>query len=560
MNSCDLILRMLARSGVKEVFGIPGDAINTLVEALRQQEAVQFIQVRHEEAGAFAASAQAKLGRAPGVCVGTAGPGAVHLLNGLYDAAKDGAPVLAITGQVPTFQLGTSSHQELDLHHLFDDVCVFNEVVDSPRQVREVMEQAIRTAVDRGGVSHVNLPEDVANAKVDGDVPTDPLPAAPSRLAPSAEAIDAAARTLGGAGHPVILAGVGSRGAVGPLVRVAQRLGAPIIQTLRAKDLLPEGHPWSVGGLGLLGGRPAVEAMNRADALLMVGTDFPYREFYPRGLPVVQIDVEASHVGRRIPVETALIGHAEPTLEALLERLPDRQRPAPAEDEGLKIRLWRSWMERQEQDRGVPIKPQALARRIGELAPDETIYCCDTGAVTAWCARHLPIREGQRFTLSANLASMAFALPGAIGVQLAWPERPVVALCGDGGLTMLMSEFITAVKYELPITVIVFNNGKLGLIEVEQHVSGYPHFQTDLPPFDFAAFARLSGGMGARVATHDELDAALSQATVSDSPWIVDVEIDPDEMLFPPRLDVKEAIGFGLSKLRALFERNGDDS
>jgi thiamine pyrophosphate-dependent acetolactate synthase large subunit-like protein len=332
-------------------------------------------------------------------------------------------------------------------------------------------------------------------------------------------------------------------------------MGAPIIQSLRAKDLLPADHPWSVGGLGLLGGRPAVEAMNRADVLLMAGTDFPYTEFYPDGARVVQIDVNAGHIGRRVPVEAPLVGHVRPTLEALLDRLPERAHTAPAEDEGLEVRLWREWMNRQEGDRTAPIKPQALARRVGELAPDGTIYCCDTGAVTAWCARHLPVREGQRFILSANLASMAFALPGAIGAQIAWPDRPVVALCGDGGLSMLLGEFLTAVKYALPITVVVFNNGKLGLIEVEQQVSGYPAFQTELPPFDYGAFARLCGGDGTRVTTRDELDGELARAFASDSPFIVDVAIDPDELLFPPRVDVKEAWGFGLSKLRTLFER-----
>jgi thiamine pyrophosphate-dependent acetolactate synthase large subunit-like protein len=269
---------------------------------------------------------------------------------------------------------------------------------------------------------------------------------------------------------------------------------------------------------------------------------------------VVQIDANAGHIGRRVPVEAALVGHAEPTLRALLLRLPEATHPQPCDDDGLKVRLWESWMSRQEQDREVPIKPQALARRIGELAPDNTIYCCDTGAVTAWCARHLPIREGQRFTLSANLASMAFALPGAIGAQIAWPLRPVVALCGDGGLSMLLGEFLTAVKYALPLTAIVFNNGKLGLIDVEQQVSGYPAYQTDLPPLDYGAFARLCGGEGLRVETHEELDAALQQAFASDAPWIVDAVIDPDELLFPPRLDVGEAWGYGVSKLRSLFE------
>jgi thiamine pyrophosphate-dependent acetolactate synthase large subunit-like protein len=554
MNSCDLILQMLAGAGVTEVFGIPGDAINALVEAVRRQEALRFIQVRHEESGAFAASAQAKLGRVPGVCVGTAGPGAVHLLNGLYDASKDGAPVVTITGQVPTFQLGTSSHQEIDLNHLFDDVCVFNEVLDSAGQTREVMGEALRTAIERGGVAHVNLPEDVATATVDGNIVIDPLPLEPSKVVPAEADLERAADLLRSAKQPVILAGVGCRDSVDVLVDMAKRLGAPIIQTLRAKDLLPDGHPWSVGGLGLLGGRPAVEAMNHADVLLMAGTDFPYTEFYPDGARIVQIDVNAAHIGRRVPVEASLVGHAHPTLGALLERLPERTHTVPTEDEGLKHRLWRAWMQRQEEDRTTPIKPQALARRVGELAPDGTIYCCDTGAVTAWCARHLPVRDGQRFTLSANLASMAFALPASIGARIAWPDRTVVALCGDGGLSMLLGEFLTAVKYALPITVVVFNNGKLGLIEVEQKVSGYPPFQTELPPLDYGAFARLCGGDGARVDTHDELDAALTRAFASEVPFIVDVAIDPDELLFPPRVDVKEALGFGLSKLRALFE------
>ncbi|HKI84104.1 MAG TPA: thiamine pyrophosphate-binding protein, partial [Candidatus Krumholzibacteria bacterium] len=363
MNTCDLVLKMLVAAGVKEVFGIPGDAINALVESLRKEKALRFIQVRHEEAGALAASAQAKLGRVPGVCVGTAGPGAIHLMNGLYDAAKDGAPVLAITGQVPTFQLGTSSHQEVDLNQLFDGVCIFNEVVDSADQAREVVGQALLSAVERGGVAHVNLPEDVAKASVSGEPVIGALPAGPSDLMPAEEDLQRAAEILRGAKTPVILAGIGCRGAEKPLVELARRLGAPIIQTLRAKDLLPDGHPYSVGGLGLLGGRPGIEAMNRADVLLMAGTDFPYREFYPdsKKLKTVQIDLKAEHIGRRTPVHAALAGHARPTLQALLQRLPQREHPEPCVDEGLKVRLWRSWMERQEQDESSPIKPQALA-------------------------------------------------------------------------------------------------------------------------------------------------------------------------------------------------------
>lgn len=555
MNSCDLILRILAQAGVERIFGIPGDAINTLVEAVRQQEAIRFVQVRHEESAAFAASAQAKLGFGPAVCVGTAGPGAVHLLNGLYDASMDHAPVLAITGQVPTFQLGTSSHQELDLKHLFADVCVFNEVIDDASQTREIVEQALRAAVQEKGVAHVNLPEDVAEARPGVKPPDAPIFGRPSELVPDGAHLEKAAAILKEAKHPVILAGDGCREAVEDLVEVARRLGAPIVQTLRAKDILAHDHPWSVGGLGLLGGRPAIEAINRCDALLMAGTDFPYRDFYPDKAKVVQIDQKAQHIGRRIPVNAALVGHVTPTLAALRDLLPAGGHAPPTEDEGLKVRLWRNWIERQEADRSEPIKPQALARRIGEVAPDGAIYVCDTGEVTAWSARHLPLREGQRFTLSGNLASMAFGLPGAIGAQLAAPDRRVVALCGDGGLSMLLSEFLTAVKYQLPLTVVVFNNGKLGLIEVEQQVQGFPASETGLADLDYAAFAQLCGGEGHAVTTHEQLDAALESAFASRSPSIVDVKIDGEELLFPPRVDVKEAVGFGLSKARAFFER-----
>jgi len=560
MNVCESLLRTLVNAGVRRIYGIPGDAVNGLIEAIRRQDTIRFVQVRHEEAGAFAAVAEAKLTGSLGVCVGTAGPGAAHLLNPLYDAKMDGAPVLAITGQVATEHIGSNYHQEIDLYTLFKDATVFNEVVISPGQMPRIATHACQAALARRGPAHLSLPLDVADATVDAGADDHPVFPSRARMTPCAGELDAAADLLNAAKRVVILAGAGCRDAASELVSLSDSLDAPIIKALRGKDVLPDEHPNVIGGLGLLGVRPAVDAVEQADALLMIGTDFPYRSFLPKKTPAVQIDIDPVRLGRRYPVEVGLLGHAQPTIAALCERVESRSAHPFLEEHREGMRRWFESMDKIETSDATPIRPQRLARSIGRLADDDAIFCCDTGTVTVWGARNLRLRGTQRFTLSSSLASMAYAMPAAIGARLAHPDRQVIALAGDGGLGMLLGDFVTLVKYDLPVTIVVFNNGKLGLIQMEQEVHGYPEHETHLHNPDFAAFANICGGEGRSVSAPGEIDDALRWALGNNKPTILDVHVNPEERTMPPKIELEQAWGFGVAKMREFFGRIVNDA
>jgi thiamine pyrophosphate-dependent acetolactate synthase large subunit-like protein len=555
MNVSDLTLQILQQFGVSHLFGIPGDAINDVTEAIRHNEAIRFVQVRHEETGAFAASAQAKLTGQLSVCLGTAGPGAVHLLNGLYDAKMDHAPVLAITGHVDTKYIGTDYHQEIDLYSLFSDVAVFNQIVTSESQLPHILVQACQKAIAYRSVAHVSLPVDIASRRVPGDAAAVPVTTQFGRPVPCEQDLAAAAAILSGAQRIAILAGIGCADARHELVSFADKLGAPIIRTLRAKEVLPDGHPLCAGGLGQLGTEPAVDAVDNCDALVLVGTDFPYHDYYPDGGPAIQIDIEPGRIGKRYPVEVGLHGDAGLTLRLLEERLKRKPERGFLETIQKRMQIWLEDQKQVEESDDVPIHPQRVARTVGELAGDDAIFVCDTGAVTVWGARHLRLRDGQRYTLSSALASMAFALPGAIGAQLAYPDRQVIALCGDGGFAMLMADFVTAVKYHLPITAVIFNNAKLGLIQMEQEAEGMPDYATDLSNPDFVAFAEACGGVGYRVSEPASLAPVLAEALSLDRPVIVDVAVDPDELTLPPKIKSAQAVNYGIAKVKEILAK-----
>lgn len=548
----DALLEVLADAGVRHVFGIPGDAVNAIVDGIRKSDRLTFVHVRHEEAGAFAASAQAKLDGRLAAVVGTSGPGAVHLLNGLYDAARDHAPVIAITGETETSRLGTDAHQEIDQPALFADVAVFSQRIVDPGQLPTVAVEACQAALSTPGVAHLALPGNIAQqhvATTDHGVVVRREP----RTVPADEDLADALRLLDRSEAPVILAGIGVRDAVPELLELAERLGAPIVKTLRGKDLFADDNPLTVGGLGLLGTRAAVNAMSGCDLLVMLGTDYPYVDFYPDGVPAIQLDLARARIGRRYPVEVPLVGHAKPTLAALLERIEPREDRSFLERAQHDMRRWRRWMRHLETRDSRPIKPERLAAVAGSLLTDDAIVTLDTGTVTAWVARHLAIRDGQQLTLSGNLASMAFGLPAAIGAQLAFPERQVVAMVGDGSFTMLPSDLITAVELELPITVVVFDNRKLGLITLEEEAEGFADQQTALPACDLAAIAEAFGAEGILVDDPGDLEAALRCAYTSDRPTVVDVLVDPDELVIPPRIELAQALGFAEAKIQEFF-------
>ncbi|MET4103466.1 pyruvate oxidase [Roseovarius sp. MBR-78] len=550
MNVADALLRILKEHGVERIFGIPGDAINDVTDAIRRQDDIAFINVRHEEAGAFAASATAKLTGNLAVCVGTAGPGAIHLLNGLYDAKLDHAPVLAITGQVARGFIGTQAHQEVDLKALFSDVAVYSETVTTPDQAPEILIRACHAAIAHRGVAHVSIPTDVAGEACDFDGCRPLGPARPGRVTPTQDDCKAAAGMIDAAEKVVILAGIGCAGAHDDLLAFAEAAKAPIVRSLRAKDVIDDDHPLCIGGLGLLGGKPAVQAMDDCDLLVMAGTDFPYLDFYPASAKVIQIDIESTHIGRRVPVDLGLVGDAGGILAALGDAI------APGRDDQFLTRMqagmqtWRDAQDKLETDSSTPIAPPMLMRAISDAAPDDTIFLADTGTSTAWTARHLRVRGDQRYTLSGGLATMAFACPGALGAQLAYPDRRVIAICGDGAFAMLMGDFVTAVKYRLPIVTVVLNNAKLGFIQLELEAKGLPDWGTNLTNPDFAAIAAACGGWGRQVTDPADLRPALDEAFAQEGPALLDVMVDPDALIMPPKITLGMAARFGMSRLR----------
>lgn len=556
MNVCEALLDILTDYGVKYIFGIPGDAINDLIEAVRKQDKIKFIHVAHEEAGAFAASAQAKLSGKLAVCVGTAGPGGIHLLNGLYDAKIDQAPVLAITGQVETSMIGTSYQQEVDLHALFENVAVYNQMIFDAAQMPEVSILAVQAALARKGIAHLSIPSNIASLKVPNYKKQKQIVIGHAFIRPFKEDLEKAAKLLNECKKPCILAGIGAKGAVPELLELAERIQAPIIKALRGKDILPDLHPYVVGGTGLLGTEPSIHATRDCDLFMVIGSDFPYRDFYPAPtVATIQLEREVQQIGRRHPVDAALVGDAKITLTELLPLIDRKKDSTFLKKAQEDMRKWLNEQDEIELSEEEPIHPQALARAISDRLNDDAIIASDTGAVTVWAARNLRIKNEQQFTLSGGLASMAFGLPAAIGAKLLFPEKQVVAFCGDGGFAMLMCDLVTAVKYKLDIKVFIFNNSKLGLIQMEQEAHGNPEYETDLYNPDFAEFARSCGAVGYTIRDHSELNGTIEEALASKRPAVVNVFINPGEITVPPHITMSQAVHYAKAKITEFFRK-----
>lgn len=549
------ILRVLKLHNVRHIFGIPGDAINPLIEAIRKDDDVQFIHVAHEESGAFAASASAKLTGQLNVCAGTVGPGAVHLLNGLYDAKKDRAPVLALLGQVPSDFLGSEYHQEVDLPALFKDVTCFLAELRTPEQLPQLVIEACNTAVAEDSVAALVIPHNVG-AQTARDLPINAFrPTDRGRLTASENLLTNVRDKLNAARNVTLFIGEGARNSREKILPLAEHLKAPIIYSLRGRDLVPYEHPLVAGGLGLLGTRGGVTAMEECDLLLMLGSDFPYRDWLNPDGEVVQIDRRPRTLGRRHPGGLGIHADVETVIDWLLANVPPREDKSHLDSVAKSKGHWDTLMERQASPvrSSDTVHPQAIAAAISEFAHDDAVFTCDTGEVTVWGARHLHLRENQRFSLSFNLASMAYALPAAIGAQISWPDRQVISLSGDGGFNMLMGDFLTAVKYELPIKVIVFNNGKLGLIKMEQEAEGLPECETDLQNPDYVRLAQAMGGQGFRIDRPEKIKPVIQAAFATPGPVIIDAVINPNEITWPPKIEFSQAVGFGLAKVKELF-------
>jgi len=560
-TAADVLADRLLDWGVRVVFGLPGDGINGIMEALRRRkDRLAFIQVRHEETAAFMACGYAKYTGQLGVCLATSGPGAIHLLNGLYDAKLDGAPVLAITGQTYHDLIGTHYQQEVDLLALFKDVAVFDQMVMGGGHVRGLVDAGCRAALSQQAVAHITFPVDLQEQAVTDDEKSEKRVEGhtsnawtPPIVVPCTDDLRAGADVLNAGKRTVILAGRGALGAASELEQLADLLAAPIVKPLLGKAAVPDDSPFTTGGIGLLGTAPSEEAMEEADTLLMVGTSFPYLEFYPkhdrcRG---VQIDRDPSRIGLRYPVEVGLCGDAKATLQTLMPLITRRGDRAFLERAQKGMGEWRELVRSRAERDDVPLKPQVVASTLSELLADDAIVSTDSGTITTWAARYIDIRRRQLFSCSGNLATMACGLPYALAAQIAYPGRQSVAFVGDGGLTMLMGELATAVKYRLPIKIVVVKNNVLGQIKWEQMVFlGNPEYGVELQPIDFVRVAEACGAIGFRCERPDEVRSALEAMLLADGPALCEAVVDPFEPPMPARVKVKQAVRMAESLAR----------
>jgi pyruvate dehydrogenase (quinone)/pyruvate oxidase len=564
-TASDVLVGRLHEWGVEVVFGLPGDGINGVMEALRKRrEEIRFVHVRHEEAAAFMACGYAKFTGRLGVCLATSGPGGIHLLNGLYDAKLDGQPVLAITGLPVSDLINTHTQQDVELDRLFVDVCKYNARVMNAAHVENVVDLACRTALTYRGVSHVTLPVDVqempgdeGRSKRNVAHHTSEIRARSARLPADAD-LSKAAQILNAGKKVAILAGRGAIGATEELETVAETLAAPIVKPLLGKEAVPDDSPYTTGAVGLLGTRPSQEVLEGCDTLLMVGTSFPYIEFYPepgqaRG---VQIELDPMRIGLRYSVEVGLVGDSRQTLRALAPRLKRNADRSFLEAAQEGMRSWSDLMAERASRMDRPMKPQRVAAELGRRLPHDAIVTCDSGTIATWWARHIPVRRGQMHSLSGNLATMANGLPYAIAAQVAYPDRQCVAFVGDGGFSMLMAEFSTCVKYRLPVKVVVVKNNTLGQIKWEQLVFlGNPEYGCDLEPIDFAAFARACGGTGFTIEDPATCGDVLDQALATAGPVIVEAVVDPFEPPMPPKATAAQAIKLAEALVRGEPDR-----
>jgi pyruvate dehydrogenase (quinone)/pyruvate oxidase len=557
----DVLVDVLLKWGIDTIFGIPGDGVNGIFEALRKrQREIKFIQTRHEEAAAFMACAHAKFTGRIGACIATSGPGGIHLLNGLYDARLDGQPVIAITGMQFHDLTGTHSQQDVELDRLFEDVCVYNERIMGPAHVEPAVDLACRKAWARKGVAHITVPVDFQSmpvSKAQASERNIPHHVSFTRgehvTIPREEELRKAAEILNTGKKIAILAGRGALGATEELEQVAELLGAPIIKALLGKACVPDESPYTTGGIGLLGTRPSQDAFEECDRLLIVGSAFPYIEFMPAPgqARAVQIDRDPERIGLRYPVEVGLVGDSKFTLEALIKQLKRNENRAFLKRAQNGMRAWNALMKERATRMDKPMKPQVVAAELGQRLPDNAIVTCDSGTITTWWARHIPVKRGQMHSLSGNLATMACGIPYAIAAQIAYPDRPVFAFVGDGGCAMLMAELATVAKYKLPVKIVVIKNNTLGQIKWEQMVFlGNPEYGCELEPIDFAMAARAFGLLGFTVDDPQLCGSVIDEAMRAPGPALIEAVVDPFEPPMPAKVKPEQALHLAESLMR----------
>ncbi len=560
-NIADLLAATLASAGVERIWGVTGDSLNALNESLRKSGKPQWMMVRHEEVAAFAAGAEAAITGELAVCAGSCGPGNLHLINGLFDCQRNHVPVLAIAAHIPSSEVGLNYFQETHPQELFRECSDFCELVSNPAQMPEILHRAMRTAIGKRGVAVLVIPGDVAMQAVpDGRNPAWPKLEAP-RLLPARADLDRLVKLLQDEPAITLLCGSGCAGAHDEVVQLADLLAAPVVHALRGKEYVEWDNPFDVGMTGLIGFSSGYNAMMNCDLLLMLGTDFPYRHFYPATAKVVQIDRDPGALGRRVPLDLAIHADVGETIRAVLPHLArstERTFLASARNHYRKAREDLDHLAKPAAA-GRPVHPQYLARLIDEIASEDAIIASDVGTPTVWAARYLTTNGKRRLLFSANHGSMANALPQAIGAQAAEPGRQVVTMSGDGGLAMLLGDLLTLKQLDLPVKVVVFDNQVLGFVAMEQKAGGFLPVNTALENADFAAVAQASGMLGIRVDDSEALDEALRRAFAHEGPALVQVRIATQELAMPPRVELEQVKGFSLYALKAVLNGRGDE-
>jgi pyruvate dehydrogenase (quinone) len=554
-TAADYMAEVLIQVGVERIYGVVGDSLNGFTDSLRRLKSIQWVHVRHEEGAAFAAGAEAHLTGKLAVCAGSCGPGNLHLINGLFEAHRNRVPMLAIAAHIPSTEIGIDYFQATHPESLFKDCSHFVELVSNPDQLPQILLRAIRVAVGRQGVAVVVIPGDVALQTLEKPVPRWLVPARPETR-PSQRELDKLAELLDGSSRITILGGAGCAGEHDVVVELARKLKAPIVHALRGKEHLEFDNPYDVGMTGLLGFASGYHAMKSCDALLMLGTDFPYRQFFPQSARIAQIDIRPDALGNRCPLDIGVIGSVGDTVRALLPMIrekEDRSHLDRARDEYRKARADLDALAESGPDSKL-IHPQYVNRLVSELASDDAIFTCDVGTPVAWAARYLKMNGRRRLVGSFSHGSMANAMLQAIGAQATFPKRQVISLSGDGGFTMMMGEFVTLIQMGLPIKVVVLNNGTLGFVELEMKASGFLDSGCDLKNPNFAAMAQAMGIKGVRVEKPQDLKSAVQEVLSHDGPALLDVVTARQELVMPPRTTLSDAHKFGLFMLKAVLD------
>ncbi|MBV1892615.1 MAG: ubiquinone-dependent pyruvate dehydrogenase [Ilumatobacteraceae bacterium] len=552
----ELLVAQMIEAGIKSIYGIVGDSANPIVDALHQhQDEITFIHVRNEEAGAFAAGADAQISGRPTAVLGSSGPGSVHLLNGLYDCQRNGAPVFAIATHIPSLEIGTGYFQETAPAQIFADCCKYVGTISTPKQMPRISELALQAAILERGVGMVIVPGDVAALKVDDELVQRPIITQRPLIRPADVDLDQAASLISDAKRIAIFGGEGTRAARAEVLELATKLNAPVGFAYRGKDVLEADNPNCVGMSGLLGWGGAAEAIAKCDLLLMLGTDFPYHVFLPSDPTIIQVDDNPAHLGRRASVNLGLTGDVGETLRALTPRLPERSDRSFLDTilghHHKSVEKLQTYVEHVGSGEG--LRPEMVATAISDLAEDDAVFSIDTGMCNVWGARYLKMTQGRRLLASFGHGSMANAMPQAIGAKIGSPERQVIALCGDGGFTMLMGELLTAAALDIPVKLMIFNNSTLGMVRAEMMVVGYKPWGTDVKNPDFGALATAAGIHGERVETAADIRPAITRAFDHPGPALIDFVTDPRALSMPPETTFEEVKGFALSTSKLLF-------